>query len=140
MPSAVALPPPARHIRRLRQPGPRAPQGDERPRYSSRTPARRQVCSASRQGRWGRNLRQLRDGVGSSIFTFGRNRGFVAGRQVWTSGRGAAPSYPHLFVDEPGVLHFAMSTADEGDDIPYETIRYLKSLDGGSTWKTMDRS
>ena len=72
------------------------------------------------------------------VFTFDKSGNFVRGQQVFTSGSGAGPSYPHLFVDEFAVVHYAMTTADDNAYIPYQTIRYLKSLDGGQTWKAMD--
>jgi len=71
------------------------------------------------------------------VFTFDLNGNFTAGRKVFTDGGGAGPSYPHLFVDENGIVHYAMTTADS-DSAPYQTIRYLKSLDGGQSWKAMD--
>jgi hypothetical protein len=72
------------------------------------------------------------------VFTFDTSGNFVSGRQMFTTGStGSRPSYPHLFVDEFGVIHYGLTVADDGDDIPYETIRYLKSLDGGSTWRTI---
>jgi autotransporter-associated beta strand protein len=74
---------------------------------------------------------------GGYVFTFDKSGNFVRGQQVFTSGSGAAPSYPHLFVDEFAVVHYAMTTADSNGYIPYQTIRYLKSLDGGQTWKAM---
>jgi len=62
----------------------------------------------------------------------------LADRHVFKGGGGAGPSYPHLFLDRSGVLHFAMTTADAEDKIPYESIRYLKSPDTGKTWYAMD--
>jgi len=50
---------------------------------------------------------------------------------------GSRPSYPHVMVDEFGVIHYALTVADQNDSIPYESIRYMKSLDGGATWRTM---
>ena len=61
----------------------------------------------------------------------------LGNRHVFKSGRGAGPAYPHLFVDESGVIHFAMTTGVKY--VPYESIRYVKSTDGGATWKTMGR-
>ena len=48
------------------------------------------------------------------LFAFDRDGNFASGRQVWGSGGGAMPSYPPLFVDETGMLHFAMTTDDDG--------------------------
>ncbi len=60
-------------------------------------------------------------------------------KRVWIGGStGSGPSYPHLFVDEGGVIHYTMTTADSAGAIPYETIRYVKSTDGGNNWKKMD--
>ena len=58
-------------------------------------------------------------------------------KQVMQSGSSSKPSYPHLFLDDSGDLHYAMTTADNADSIPYQTIRYLNSTDGAGNWKTM---
>ena len=60
-------------------------------------------------------------------------------KQVFQKGSNSKPSYPHLFVDDTDDIHYAMTTADLVDDgSPYQTIRYLKSTDGGwGNWKTM---
>ncbi len=73
------------------------------------------------------------------LFTFDMDGNFVRGKQLFTDGStGSAPSYPHLFVDVDGIIHYGLTTHDAAGAIPYETIRYLKSLDGGITWKKMD--
>ena len=73
------------------------------------------------------------------LLTFDTSGNVVSAKQLFKTGStGSRPSYPHLFVDESGVLHYALTVADAGDDVPYETIRYLKSLDGGETWKAMN--
>ncbi|MFP4058669.1 MAG: hypothetical protein ACLF0G_17520 [Candidatus Brocadiia bacterium] len=80
------------------------------------------------------------------VLTFHPSGRLLRSQQVFTGGRQAGPSYPHLFVDEFGVVHYAMTTRDGDDpklpndgkdDIPYETIRYLMSVDGGRTWRAM---
>jgi autotransporter-associated beta strand protein len=69
------------------------------------------------------------------LFTFDKFGNKLAFRRVWIGGAMAGPQYPHLFVDETGVLHFADTTVR---DVYYDSIRYLKSPDGGNTWKKMD--
>jgi len=54
-------------------------------------------------------------------------------KQVFTSGLSSNPSYPHLFIDDSGDVHYAMTTADD-DSSPYQTIRYLKHY--SATWAT----
>ena len=61
-------------------------------------------------------------------------------KHLITDGGDSRPSYPHVMVDEFGVIHYAMTVADVGDDVPYTDIRYMKSLDGGSTWRAMDNT
>ncbi|MCX6997439.1 MAG: hypothetical protein NTV49_10215 [Kiritimatiellaeota bacterium] len=64
--------------------------------------------------------------------------------QLFSASQGySATAYPHLFVESAGttsVLHYAVTTADTkdgGNKIPYETIRYVKSPDGGLSWQAM---
>jgi len=82
------------------------------------------------------------------LLTMDESGKLLRSQRVFTSSStGSGPGYPHLFVDEFGVIHYAM-TAHDGDDpklpndgkddIPYETIRYLKSVDGGKSWRAMD--
>jgi autotransporter-associated beta strand protein len=74
---------------------------------------------------------------GGYLYTFDMSGNFVRGMYVYTTGStGAGPQYPHLFVDDDGVLHFAQTTAST--DGRYDSIRYLKSTDGGQNWKKMD--
>ena len=62
----------------------------------------------------------------------------VRTQEVWGTSDGTGGQYPHLFVDTDGTLHFAMTTTP-GDLAPwYESIRYVKSTDGGANWKKMD--
>jgi len=73
-----------------------------------------------------------------SVLTFDTSGNVTRNQQLIKSGGDSRPSYPHLFVDESGVIHYAMTVADNGDDVPYTDIRYLKSLDGGQSWKAMN--
>ena len=70
------------------------------------------------------------------FLAFNQSGNLVKSKRVYISGGSAGPSYPQLFVDTGGVIHYAMTTADT--DMPYESIRYLKSTDGGSSWKKMN--
>ena len=73
------------------------------------------------------------------FLVFDKSGNLTKSKRVWTTGStGSGPSYPHLFVDEGGVIHYAMTTHDSADAIPYETIRYLKSTNGGDNWKKMN--
>jgi len=71
------------------------------------------------------------------FLVFDKSGNLTKSKSVWTSGGTAGPSYPHLFVDEGGTIHYAMTTADS-DSMPYQTIRYVKSTDGGNNWKAMN--
>ena len=71
------------------------------------------------------------------FLVFNKSGSLQKNKHVYTSGGSAGPSYPHLFVDENGVIHYAMTTADS-DSNPYQTIRYVKSTNGGDTWRKMD--
>jgi len=73
-----------------------------------------------------------------SLLTFTTAGRVIRQQQLIKSGGDSRPSYPHLFVDEFGVIHYAMTVADEGDDVPYTDIRYLTSHDGGRSWKAMN--
>jgi hypothetical protein len=64
--------------------------------------------------------------------------------QLFSASQGySATAYPHLFVESAttsSVLHYAVTTADTkdgGNKIPYESIRYVKSPDGGLSWQAM---
>lgn len=70
------------------------------------------------------------------VLTFDMAGNLLRNQQVWGSSPISGTQYPHLFVDSAGVLHHAMTTLDSADN--YETIRHLKSIDGGATWKAMD--
>ena len=72
------------------------------------------------------------------LLTFDTSGNVTRNQHLITDGGDSRPSYPHLFVDESGVIHYAMTVADVGDDVPYTDIRYLKSLDGGLSWKAMN--
>ena len=74
------------------------------------------------------------------LLTFDVSGNVVRNQHLITDGGDSRPSYPHLFVDEFGVIHYAMTVADGGDDVPYTGIRYLKSLDGGQSWKSVGGS
>lgn len=52
-------------------------------------------------------------------------------------GSAASFEYPHLAIDEDGVLHLAWTT-NMYNTYHYLSIYYLKSEDGGYTWKHMD--
>ncbi len=71
------------------------------------------------------------------FLVFNKSGSLQKSKRVYTSGGTAGPAYPHLFVDEGGVIHYAMTTGDS-DSNPYQTIRYVKSTDGGNAWKKMD--
>ena len=59
-------------------------------------------------------------------------------QQVFSSNSGnSAAAYPNVCVDTAGVLHFGETAADGGNNIPYQSIRYVKSTDGGATWQAM---
>ena len=73
------------------------------------------------------------------FLAFDKSGNLVKSKRVYTTGStGSGPSYPHLFVETSGIIHYAMTTADAAGAIPYETIRYVKSTDGGNNWKKMD--
>jgi len=66
------------------------------------------------------------------FLAFDKSGNLVKSKQVFTNGA----QYPHLFVDENGVIHYAHTTVT--GPVTYDTIRYLKSTDGGGIWKKMD--
>jgi hypothetical protein len=72
------------------------------------------------------------------VLTVDKSGNLLRNQQVFTTHVGnSSTQYPNLFVDSVGVLHRAETTADVNSYIPYETIRYLKSTDGGNTWQSM---
>jgi len=73
-----------------------------------------------------------------AVFTLDKSGNLLRNQSVFGSVNGHVAAYPHLMVDSSGVLHFADTTALAGDCIPYVTIRYLRSADGGATWTKMD--
>jgi len=75
---------------------------------------------------------------GGRLLTFDMSGNLRSDRQLWGRSAKSGTAYPHLFVDSAGVLHHAVTTHDAGDSVPYETIRYIKSLDGGANWQAMD--
>lgn len=72
------------------------------------------------------------------LLTYDTSGNVTGNKHLVGDGGDSRPSYPHVMVDEFGVIHYAMTVADGGDDVPYTDIRYMKSLDGGQTWKAMD--
>ncbi len=54
-----------------------------------------------------------------------------------TNGKHAALQYPHLCLDASGTLHAAWTTVKHNVYL-YWDIHYLRSPDGGITWKTMN--
>ena len=73
-----------------------------------------------------------------AVFTLDKSGNLLRNQAVFGSVSGHVAAYPHLMVDSSGILHFADTTALAGDCIPYVTIRYLRSADGGATWTKMD--
>jgi hypothetical protein len=72
------------------------------------------------------------------LLTIDKAGRLLRSQRVFTAGStGSVPFYPYLFVDESGVIHCATTTVDRADSIPYESIRYLMSTDGGQTWCRM---
>ena len=75
------------------------------------------------------------------FFIFDTSGNFIRGQQLFNTGStGVGPSYPHLFVDASGVIHYAMTMVDSQAAHPYVGIRYLKSTDGGTNWMTMSNT
>jgi len=74
------------------------------------------------------------------LFTFDTSGNLIRGQQLFNGGSVAAPSYPHLFVDDSGVIHYAMTMVDANAYVPYIGIRYLKAIDGGASWLTMSNT
>jgi hypothetical protein len=78
------------------------------------------------------------------LLTVNKQGDLLRNLQLFSASQGySATAYPHLFVESAGtasVLHYAVTTADTkdgGNHIPYETIRYVKSSDGGLSWQSM---
>ena len=70
---------------------------------------------------WGR----LRRGPGSNpgdtfggtqLLPFERPGSLVNSKHAYAPGGSAGPQYPHLFVETNGVIHRAMTTADDKDE------------------------
>ncbi|MDP6118133.1 MAG: BNR-4 repeat-containing protein [Planctomycetota bacterium] len=57
--------------------------------------------------------------------------------QITQPGEIAELEYPHLSLDQDGILHFAWTSEKHGP-YHYQDIRYMRSRDGGDTWETMD--
>ena len=63
---------------------------------------------------------------------------YIRRRQVVDfSGDNATTQYPHLFMDETGVLHHAWTTQHKGEYL-YWDIHYIYSPDRGETWHRAD--
>ncbi len=74
----------------------------------------------------------------SQLLTVDKSGNLLRDQQVFSQfADGAYSQYPYLFVGDDGVLHHAQTTEDENGLLPYETIRYVQSTDGGATWQTM---
>lgn len=56
---------------------------------------------------------------------------------LFVRGEKAYLQYPHLFLDDAGVLHAAWTTSKDGVYL-YWDIHYMRSQDGGQTWERMD--
>jgi hypothetical protein len=56
---------------------------------------------------------------------------------IMKKGETACLQYPHLSLDLDGTLHAAWTT-NKNDEYLYTDIHYMKSVDGGGTWRKMD--
>lgn len=72
------------------------------------------------------------------LLTVDKSGNLLNNQQVFSSNSGnSGAAYPNVCVDTAGVLHFGETVADGGNNIPYQSIRYVKSTDGGATWQAM---
>ena len=70
------------------------------------------------------------------VLTVDKEGNLLRDQQVWSSGLTSSPQYPHLFVDADNTVHHAHTM--DISCVPYGTIQYIKSTDGGATWQAID--
>ncbi len=61
----------------------------------------------------------------------------LSSRTLIKDGPDACLQYPHLFLDQAGVLHIAWTSLKHGEYL-YWDIHYMASRDGGKTWQAMN--
>ena len=86
------------------------------------------------------------DGARGQLYYFAHNGTFhVVGldggvrrsQKLLVAGPTAIQQYPHLSLELDGTLHAAWTT-NKNDQYLYTDIHYMKSVDGGETWRKMD--